>query len=98
MIPHLQKWQRLAILLAILVVGFILRTFNLDSPSIGYHNMKENEYLSMAQEMNRSGDYVTRRIYFYFAFDKDPVVRWYPQVPLVSYQTIASWKLLGENL
>lgn len=95
---NLQKWQRVAILLVILVIGFLLRTFNLDFPSIGYHNMKENEYLSMAQEMNRSGDYTSRKIYFYFSFDKDPRVKWYPQVPLVSYQTVLAWKALGENL
>lgn len=95
---NLQKWQRIAVLLVILVIGFILRTFNLDSPSIGYHNMKENETLSMAQEMNRSGDYVSRKVYFYFAFDKEPRFKWYPQVPLVSYQTVLAWKALGENL
>ncbi len=52
----------------------------------------------MAQEMNRSGDYVDRKIYFYLSFDKDPRFKLYPQVPLVSYQTILAWKVLGENL
>ncbi|MDP7157791.1 MAG: hypothetical protein QF922_06170, partial [SAR324 cluster bacterium] len=32
----------------ILVFGAYLRSYHINYPSIGYHNMKENEYLSMA--------------------------------------------------
>jgi len=86
------------LLLAILLFGFGVRCYNINFPSLGYHDMKENEYLSIAEEMNRSGDYITRRIYFYDAFENDPSMKLYPQLPLVSYQTLISWKLLGENL
>lgn len=82
----------------ILLLGFALRSYNLDFPSIGYHNTKENDYLCMAQEMQRTGDYVTRRIYFWNAFEDNPVVRVYPQPPLVTYQILFCWKFLGENL
>jgi len=87
-----------AILGLILLLGFLVRAYNLNFPSIGYHNMKENEYLSMAQEMQRTQDFVTRRIYFYNAFDDNPLMKLYPQPPLISYQILLSWKLLGENL
>jgi 4-amino-4-deoxy-L-arabinose transferase-like glycosyltransferase len=60
--------------------------------------MKENEYLSMAEEMKRTGDFVTRRIYFYNAFVDNPAVRIYPQPPLISYQILLSWGIFGENL
>ena len=86
------------ILCSILLAGFALRSYNLNSPPIGYHNMKENEYLSMAQEMIRTNDYTKRRIYFYRAFEKEPTMKIYPQPPLVSYQTLIVWKLLGENI
>ncbi len=82
----------------IILLGLALRSYNLDFPSIGYHNMKENEYLSMAQEMNRTKDYITRRVYFYHSFEENPVMRLYPQPPMVSYQTLIAWGLLGENL
>lgn len=82
----------------ILVLGFILRSYNLNFPSIGYHNCKENEYLSMADQMQRTRDFITRRVYFYNAFQENPTMRIYPQPPLVSYQTLISWKFLGENL
>ncbi|MFH0738735.1 MAG: glycosyltransferase family 39 protein [Candidatus Omnitrophota bacterium] len=82
----------------IILLGFTLRSYNLDFPSIGYHNMKENEYLSMAQEMSRTKDYLTRRIYFYHSFEDNPTMRIYPQPPMVSYQTLIAWNILGENI
>ncbi len=87
-----------AILGLIILLGILLRIYSLDFPSIGYHNMKENEYLSMAQEMNRTKDYITRRIYFYNSFEDNPIMKLYPQPPMVSYQTLFAWRLLGENL
>ena len=85
-------------LFLIILFGFILRAYNIDFPSIGYHNMKENEYLSMAQEMLRKGDLINRRIYFYNAFQDEPLMKLYPQPPLVSYQILLLWKALGQNL
>ncbi|MBU1998775.1 MAG: glycosyltransferase family 39 protein, partial [Candidatus Omnitrophica bacterium] len=60
--------------------------------------MKENEYLSMAEEMQRTGDFTTRRIYFHNAFAENPDMQIFPQVPLVTYQILASWNLFGQNL
>jgi hypothetical protein len=85
-------------LISIILFGVILRAYNLDFPSIGYHNMKENEYLSMAQEMKNTQDFITRRVYFYHAFDEAPTMKIYPQVPMVSYQTLIAWGFFGENM
>lgn len=90
-------WRNILIGLIILL-GLALRAYNLDFPSIGYHNMKENEYLSMAEAMLGSDDFVTRRVYFYNAFEGDTTWRLYPQPPLISYQILLSWKMLGKNL
>lgn len=95
---RIQSSAKTFILIVILALGFMLRSYNLNFPSIGYHNMKENEYLSMAQEMKAGGDLVTRRVYFYDAFEEEPRMKLYPQPPLISYQILASWKLLGENI
>lgn len=43
--------KKTLLLSAIILVGLLLRSINLNLPSIGYHNMKENESLSIAQEM-----------------------------------------------
>lgn len=86
------------VLFLIVMVGLALRVYNIKFPSIGYHNMKENEYLSQAQEMIREKDYLTKRIYFYNGLDDNPGINPSAEIPLVPYQTIISWKLFGENL
>ncbi|RJO65036.1 MAG: phospholipid carrier-dependent glycosyltransferase [Candidatus Omnitrophota bacterium] len=85
-------------LFSIIALGFIVRIYNLNFPSIGYHNMKENEYLSMAEEMDRTKDFLTRRVYFYNAFEDNPKMDLYPQPPLIAYQTLLSWKLFGKQM
>lgn len=86
------------ILGVVLLVGALLRCYNINFPSIGYHNMKENENLSMAQEMRRTGDYVHKRVYFYKAFDKKGFITTEPQPPMLAYQILLAWRLFGENL
>jgi len=81
-----------------LLIGLLLRSYNLDFPAIGYHNMKENDYLSIAQEMERTHDYISRKIYFWNAFEENPEMKVYPQVPLISYQILASWRMLDKNI
>lgn len=86
------------ILICILLIGLALRVYNLNFPSIGYHNMKENESLSIAQEMERTGDFINKRVYFYNAFSDNSVVKDDPQPALVSYQTLLAWRIFGENI
>jgi len=90
--------RKILILGSFIVLGLSLRIQYLNFPSIGYHNMKENEYLSMAKEMARTQDLVNKRIYFYNAFSDNPVVKNDPQPPLISYQILLAWNLLGENI
>jgi len=53
-------WQW--IFLAVIVgIGFILRIYNLNFPSVGYHNMKENEYLEIAENMLQDNDFLKER-------------------------------------
>jgi 4-amino-4-deoxy-L-arabinose transferase-like glycosyltransferase len=92
------KLFRISLLFIIIIVGFFMRSYMLDFPSIGYHNMKENEYLSMAEVMLNSKDFLTRRVYFYFGLEDDTRMRYFPQIPLVSYQIILAWKILGNSM
>jgi 4-amino-4-deoxy-L-arabinose transferase-like glycosyltransferase len=93
-----RELKKIILLGLILATGFILRSYNLDFPSIGYHNAKENDSLCIAQEMQRTNDYTTRRAYSWNAFEDNPTARMSTQPPLVSYQILLSWKFLGENL
>ena len=88
------KLQNTLMLCAILLAGLALRLYNLDFPSIGYHNMQENGYMAIAHEMERTHDYVTKRVYFGDLLHAKAD----PEPPLVSYQTIISWRIFGENL
>ena len=86
-------------ILALIVIGALaLRIYNLDFPSIGYHDMRENEALSIAKEMSRTGDFFSKRVYFHNAFLDEPGIIRNKEIPLVSYQTILAWRIFGENL
>ena len=60
--------KKITVLILIGVIGLVLRVYNLDSPSIGYHDMRENEALSIAKEMSRSGNYALKKVYFHNVF------------------------------
>ena len=94
---RIYKLAKILVLTLIILLGIVLRSFNLSFPSIGYHNMNENEYLTTAHEMQKADDYSLNRLYCYNIFEK-PVERFHPQPPLISYQVILAWKLLDENL
>ncbi|MCM8788008.1 MAG: glycosyltransferase family 39 protein [Candidatus Omnitrophica bacterium] len=59
--------------------------------------MKENEFLSIAQEMKRTNDYINKRVYFYNGLSQQPILK-DGQLPLVSYQILLAWSIFGENL
>ena len=88
---------KLFALCLIVLLGMCLRFYNLNFPSIGYHNMMENEYLATAQEMNTTRDYSLNRMYCYNIFE-EPVHRYHSQPPLISYQILLAWRLFDENL
>ncbi|MCM8782480.1 MAG: glycosyltransferase family 39 protein [Candidatus Omnitrophica bacterium] len=93
------NWQtKVSVLSFILAIGFLLRIYNLNFPSIGYHSVMENEYLSIAQEMTRTQNYINKRIYFYNGLEDKASLKRDNQPAMISYQTIFAWRLLGENL
>ncbi len=81
-------------LIVILAFGAYLRSYHMDYPSIGYHNMKENEYLSMAHHYFHEGFSLERKVFFYDDKDFDT----YAQVPLISYVAALVWEVTGENV
>ncbi|MFA5797282.1 MAG: glycosyltransferase family 39 protein [Candidatus Woesearchaeota archaeon] len=53
-----QTYIIIGILFLIMVFAFILRSYHMNYPTIGYHNMKEDHYLSLALNMRESGNYL----------------------------------------
>jgi hypothetical protein len=85
------------ILLVIILYALLLRLPQLDSPSIGYHNMKENEYISIAKNMLKSGDFFTREVDFLNSTNGSKDYGYHPQVPYVAYQIALGFKFFGNN-
>lgn len=86
------------LLCLVLLTALALRLYNVGFPSIGYHNMQENDYMSTAYNMDKTGDYITKTVYYNNISAGDMPAKADPQPPLVSYQTLMAWKLFGENL
>jgi 4-amino-4-deoxy-L-arabinose transferase-like glycosyltransferase len=93
--PKLLRGAALALLLA---AGLALRAYHLSMPSIGMHAMKENEYLSQAEFMEKTGDLLRRQSHWMGLVEGGtPYFEEYPQIPLLSWTTLASWKVLGRG-
>lgn len=87
----------LVFLVAFILFGFYLRSFNIDLPSIGYHNMKENEYLSQANLQSELGDYLRRPMHI-FGAEVNPFFEEYPQMPLLPWVFQLIWLFTGEQI
>lgn len=88
------------LLLIFIFVGLSLRIHNLDSPPIGYHNMKEIEYLSEAREFFYHDDYLHRRISFLGMMSPTGPGNFeeYVQLPIIPWLTLLTWKIFGIHL
>lgn len=93
-----KKLITVILLSLIILTGFFPRAYHLNFPSIGYHNMKENESISIAKYIRDTNDFVNRKIYFYDAFSDKNDFGLYPQIPFTAYQIFIGYKLFGDNL
>lgn len=90
--------MRFVSLFFVCILGFFLRVYNLGFPSIGYHNMQENEYLSMAEIMRASKDFKNPRTYFDSLVLPGEKQRNALLPPLMAYQILLGWGIFGEHL
>jgi 4-amino-4-deoxy-L-arabinose transferase-like glycosyltransferase len=96
MSPGKEKW----LLLILILIGLSLRIHNLDLPPVGYHNMKETEYLSEAREFYFHGDYLHRRVAWsgMDSPDSPGYFEEYAQLPVLPWLILAGWKVLGIHV
>lgn len=89
-------------LLVFVVFGIYLRCFHLDFPSIGYHNMKENEYLSIAYHYydgpSSFFDYFRRESFLCNWQTDNCYFEEYPQMPIIPWMMFLFWEVFGVNL
>lgn len=94
----MQKLFQIFMLCLILFLGFVLRYININFPPIGYHNMKENEYLSMAHDIRAGSGKNARGAYLNGAFDDESAIRTNHRPSIMPYQILLSWNILGESI
>ncbi len=92
----MRERNRYLILFGIIVLGFILRAYHLNYPPIGYHNVKENEYLSQAVFMIQDNDYLHRKL-FRQGMEEVPLFEEYSQMPILSWLFVVLWKVFGMH-
>ena len=85
------------LLSCIILLASAARSYHLDYPAIGYHNVKENFYIGMAKFMIMDGDCLHRK-----AFDSGyleiPYFEEYPQIPLLSWWAVLVWPFTSGAL
>lgn len=82
-----------------LILGIYLRSYHLDFPTIGYHNMKENELLDQAVFFMDEGNFLHKQAYAFAGFDETTNYHEeYGQAPLVPYMVFILWKIFGYSL
>src|SRR3989338_7115947 len=92
-----KKLITVILLSLIILTGFFLRSYHLNFPSIGYHNMKENEYIGEALFMLKDADYLHRKL-FRMGMDELPNFEAYPQMPILPWIFVILWKIFGIKL
>lgn len=86
-------------LFLLLVLGLYLRIYHLDFPSLGYHNMKENEYLDEAYFFKTDGNFLHKQAFAFSGFDEGNAYHEeYSEVPYVAYLTAGLWFIFGESI
>jgi len=88
------NWQ-FAVLLLILIFGFYLRSYHLGYPSIGYHNMKENEFIGEAHVMLESGDFLQTKVLWKGLSENANIQE---ALPILPWYAAATFALFGNNL
>ena len=86
-------------LVLFIILGLYIRIYHLDFPSIGYHNMKENEYLDEAYFFETEGNFLHKQAFAFSGFDEGNAYHEeYAEVPYVAYLTAGIWSVFGESL
>jgi hypothetical protein len=92
---RINKYIVPTVLAGLLLLGFYLRSYHIDYPSIGYHNLKENQHLSETLNYYRHGLSIHREVFFQSGDKEPPYYEEYPQLPIIPYTGYALWKIFG---
>ncbi len=94
-------WRRhgtVLILIAILALGFAVRSRRINDPPIGYHSMKEVHYLSVAKGYLDYGDFAHKRVLYSGMVEGPGYIEGLPQFQFLPLIYFALWKAFGVKL
>jgi 4-amino-4-deoxy-L-arabinose transferase-like glycosyltransferase len=87
------------LIVACMIFGFYLRSYHMNFPVIGYHNMKENQYIPYTEFMYNADeflDYFRTETYWIGAQEHGYFTQY--EFPLIPWITLAVWKVIGINV
>ncbi len=94
-----KKHYIIIILLFLMGIGFWLRSYHMDFPVIGYHNMKENQYIPYTEFMYYADDFLDyfRTETYWIGTQEHGYFTQY-EFPLIPWIILLLWKLVGIKL
>ncbi|MFA6888331.1 MAG: glycosyltransferase family 39 protein [Candidatus Woesearchaeota archaeon] len=98
-IQFFKKNYVILFLLACMIFGFYLRSYHMDFPVIGYHNMKENQYIPYTEFMynaNEFLDYFRTETYWIGAQEHGYFTQY--EFPLIPWIILSLWGVFGIKL
>jgi len=95
----LRKHYILIFLLIFMIFGFYLRSYHMDFPVIGYHNMKENQYLPYTEFMYNADDFLDyfRTETYWIGTQEHGYFTQY-EFPLIPWLILVLWLIFGVKL
>lgn len=94
-----KKRQILIFLILMMISGFYLRSYHMDFPVIGYHNMKENQYIPYTEFMYYAEEWQDYfRTETYLAGTQVHGYFTQYELPLISWMILPLWWLFGIKL
>ncbi|MEK6868556.1 MAG: glycosyltransferase family 39 protein, partial [Nanoarchaeota archaeon] len=94
-----KKHYVLLFLLAFMLYGFYLRSYHMDFPVIGYHNMKENQYIPYTEFMYNAEeflDYFRTETYWIGSQEHGYFTQY--EFPLIPWMILVLWWIFGIKL
>lgn len=93
-----KHWEILLLILFI-ILGFYLRSYHMDFPVIGYHNMKENQYLPYTEFMYNAEewqDYFRTETYWIGHLEHGYFTQY--EFPFIPWLILPLWYIFGIEL
>ncbi len=98
-ISFCKKHYVILLILAFMLYGFYLRSYHMDFPAIGYHNMKENQYIPYTEFMYNAEefwDYFRTETYWIGSQEHGYFTQY--EFPLIPWMILVLWWIFGIKL